>query len=242
MAGSKRRTSIADHVHRRVLRGGDRLWRAADFPSESPAAVAQALSRLEKRGEIRRVAKGVYHRPGRWLLGETKPLRSAVVAASVRSTLTPAGLTAANALGLTTQNPARPEMAVSGAKTPTLLRDRAHVKTGRPIARRTLSNREAAVLEVLRDHASTSDLEPHETMARLVEVIRAEGTFARLAKAAAEEPPRVRAMLGALGDAIDASLAVREQLRASLNPLSRFNFGPLVELPTARRWQAKGRR
>lgn len=204
-------------------------------------AVMQELSRLEKQGEIRRVAKGVYHRPARWLLGETKPSRPSVVAAGVRTIMTPAGLTAANALGLTTQNPALPEMAVSAGEAPVLLRDRARVRTRRPTSRRTLSNREAAVLEVLRDRASTSDLEPRETIGRLVEIVGEAGTFERLARAAMDEPPRVRAMLGALGDAIDASPSATVQLRRSLNPLSRFDFGPLAQLPTAKAWQAKGR-
>jgi hypothetical protein len=43
-------------------------------------------------------------------------------------------------------------------------------------------------------------------------------------------------MLGALGELTGQDTS---ELRASLNPLSRFDFGPLAELPNARSWQAK---
>jgi hypothetical protein len=43
-------------------------------------------------------------------------------------------------------------------------------------------------------------------------------------------------MLGALGELADQDTG---ELRASLNTLSRFDFGPLAALPNARSWQAK---
>lgn len=53
------------------------------------------------------------------------------------------------------------------------------------------------------------------------------------------EPPRVRAMLGALGQQAGSPRDKIRQLRESLNPLSRFDFGPLAALEHAREWQAK---
>ena len=70
------------------------------------------ISRLRARGEIRRARKGVYYVPRRTVLGEV-PADPVVVGELVgrgRSHL--AGLSAANALGLTTQVPARTELAV----------------------------------------------------------------------------------------------------------------------------------
>ena len=68
--------------------------------------------------------------------------------------------------------------------------------------------------------------------------------YDRLLKVAATEPPRVRAMLGALGEALGNKARARalERLRASLNPLSRYDFGILTALPAARAWQARERR
>lgn len=236
---ARAKASAAQTVRRRVLASTDRLWRLDDFARLPAAAVSAELSRMARRGEVHRVAKGVYHRPGRWAMGETRPKQAHVVAKAVRVPLHPAGLTAANALGLTTQNTAMPEIALSAAKTPVALLDRAFARTRRPASRHVLRPREVALLEVLRDRAETSDLDAGETIDRLVAELGDPARFSRLAKVAADEPPRVRAMLGALGELAGAPERDLKRLRSSLNPLSRFDFGTLGVAPTAKDWQAK---
>ena len=59
-------------------------------------------------------------------------------------------------------------------------------------------------------------------------------------KVAPSEPPRVRALLGAIGAQIGKKLQTLKDLRESLNPVSRFDFGMLQGLAHARDWQAKG--
>jgi hypothetical protein len=49
----------------------------------------------------------------------------------------------------------------------------------------------------------------------------------------------VRALLGALGEHIGKHPKAVTQLRGSLNPLSRFDFGVFVAMPNAKAWQAK---
>jgi len=66
------------------------------------------------------------------------------------------------------------------------------------------------------------------------------GRFDRLLNAAASEPPRVRAILGALGQQLGTAPTLLQPLRESLNPLSRFDFGLFAALLYARHWQAKG--
>jgi hypothetical protein len=46
-------------------------------------------------------------------------------------------------------------------------------------------------------------------------------------------------MLGAIGDQLGKSEKSLQCIRESLNPLSRFDFGPLSQLSSARNWQAK---
>jgi hypothetical protein len=113
------------------------------------------------------------------------------------------------------------------------------VHTRRPTTRFGLSERDGALLELLRDRASTSDLDQPETIRRLLEHVSRPAGFGRLADAALSEPPRVRAMLGALGQQAGAPADSLRQLRASLNPISRFDFGALAGLAHAREWQAK---
>ena len=49
-------------------------------------------------------------------------------------------------------------------------------------------------------------------------------------------------MLGAIGEQIGKKGTILGRLRASLNPLSRFDFGLLAGLRSAKRWQAKERK
>jgi hypothetical protein len=238
MTTGSRTGSAAASVRRRVLAGGERFWRHGDFAALPASAVATALSRLAREGELQRVGKGVYFRPRMTVLGSSMPAASGVVASSVMTPVHPAGLSAANVLGLTTQNPARREYATTANDPPTALAGN-RVRTGRPTARAVLQPEEGALLELLRDRAATSDLSPAQTINRLQVLLAERQRFSRLAAAAVEEPPRVRAILGALGELTGADSGDVRKLRDSLNPLSRFDFGVLGYLPNARAWQAK---
>lgn len=77
----------------------------------SRAAVDQALSRLVRRGVLRRAGRGLYHYPKfSRRLGALAPMPDVVARAYARTTgatVQVAGAQAANALGLSTQVPAR---------------------------------------------------------------------------------------------------------------------------------------
>lgn len=245
MAGAEQRRgrgrsphSVATRVHERVRKGGERYWSLVDFTDLPATAVAHALSRLTAAGELQRVRKGLYYRPKQTALGPSLPSPAATVSLSATAPLHPSGLTAGTALGLSTQNPMRPEFATASASAPSAVTN-AVVHTGRPRSRLDLDASGAALLELLRDRARHSDLSPDETVDRLVRMLADRRRFERLAKAALDEPPRVRAMLGALGERADAPDKALQSLRASLNPLTRFDFGVLRALPNARDWQAR---
>lgn len=228
--------SASAAVRRRIEKGGERFWRYRDFSDLPPAAVAKALSRLAATGELERVRKGVYYRGRPTRFGPSLPAASAIAANSVQTPFHPAGLTAANALGFTTQNPSRLEYATPARERPAALGG-VSVQTRRPRSRSELTPEEGALLEFLRERGRTSDLSPQETKERLLRILSDTSMFARLVRAAAEEPPRVRAMLGAAGQEIDADPRLLQQLRGSLNPLSKFDFGLLRALEHAAEWQ-----
>ncbi|MFN0008781.1 MAG: hypothetical protein ACKVXR_12840 [Planctomycetota bacterium] len=73
----------------------------------------------------------------------------------------------------------------------------------------------------------------------MLKLLQEQGRYQRLLNVADTEPPRVRAMLGALGAELGTNNKRLARLRESLNPLSRFDFGALSALPHAREWQAK---
>lgn len=85
----------------------------------------------------------------------------------------------------------------------------------------------------------TTELSDSETRARLISILRQPSRFERLLTAAGNEPPRVRAMLGAIGQEIGIDAEQLAKLKAGLNHLSRFDFGILRGLTDAQEWQAK---
>ena len=232
---------IASRIRRRIAEGGERLWRYEDFSGAPVSAVAKALSRLAAQGQLQRLSKGVYYRPRPTTFGNSLPKPADVrKLAAQRRTIFPAGIVAANLLGFTTQAPRRPEVATSGFRLPRkLLGDDTIIHTRRPDAWTGLRDMDAALLDFLRRGGSTSELSPEETVQRTLELFRQRGRFKRLLDVAEFEPPRVRAMMGAIGQDLDKKPATLRRLRKSLNPLSRFEFGRLRGLAHARDWQAK---
>jgi hypothetical protein len=97
------------------------------------------------------------------------------------------------------------------------------------------------LLDFLRRRGEPSELPPHETVRRLLTLLSEEGRFERLIAVSHAEPPRVRAILGAVGEQLGKSPKTLQGLRATLNPLSRFDFGVLAALDRAADWQAKER-
>jgi hypothetical protein len=116
------------------------------------------------------------------------------------------------------------------------------IHTRRPETWRELSETDAALLDFLRNRGASSELSVEETVNKLLAYFREPGRFERLLKVAPSEPPRVRAMLGAIGQQLGQPERLLAALRKGLNPLSRFDFGHLAALKYARQWQAKERK
>lgn len=243
MGKRSRRPTAARIVRERVGNGGERVWRMEDFRDLPFAAVAQALSRLARAGSLERLSKGIYYRSRPTMFGPSRPNPAAIQQLSGKlRTVHPAGLSAAHMLGFTTQNPARFELSTSANSLPRkLIGDDALVRTRRPAAWDALSGEDAACLEMLRGRGRHIEFSTAETILRMRRLLREDGRFNRLARVAATEPPRVRAILGALGESIRAPRALLSALRATLNPISRFSFGMFAGLPSAHHWQAKDR-
>ncbi len=235
------RNCVAHLVRQRLERGGERLWRLEDFGDLSFAAVAQTLSRLTRSGRIKRLSKGIYYRPRQTSYGQSRPNPATIrQLAGRRKSLFPSGIAAANLLGFTSQNPKHAELATSSLSVPRkLVGSEAIIHTRRPEAWSKLGQIDAALLDFLRGGGHTSELSPATTIRRVKSLLSEADCMERLCKVAATEPPRVRAILGALGEQLGKNSRRIERLKSSLNPLSRFEFGIFTELPNARSWQAK---
>jgi hypothetical protein len=233
-----RTQSIAGIIRQRIESGGEKFWTLADFPGPPATAVAQALSRLTRLGELQRVSKGLYYRSRDTVIGKSRPSRDAILARRLKYPLKPAGLTAANFLAFSTQNPALREFATT-VNAVSFADDTIHVTTRRPESWEDLSSEEAALLDFLRGRGRHSELSPERTKERLIKLLSVPGRFERLVAAAPTEPPRVRAILGAVGQEMGVSPDILSMLRNHLNPLSQFDFGAFRVLKHAREWQAK---
>jgi hypothetical protein len=235
---SRRATGL---IRQRIERGGERLWRLGDFRDLPFSAVAQAFSRLTRDGIIERLSKGVYYRNRETAFGKSRPNPTAIRGlASRQKTVFPSGLAAANLLGFTTQLAKQGEIATSAGSLPRkLVGHDTVIHTRRPESWAGLSETDAALLDFLRRGGRSSELGQAETIRKTLALLSEQKRFDRLLRIADSEPPRVRAMLGALGERLGASPKELRRLRASLNPFSRFDFGLLADLPNARAWQAK---
>ena len=236
--GSRQVTEI---VRQRIDGAGERLWRFEDFRDLPSMAVAQALSRLARQGVLQRLSKGVYYRPRQTAFGKSLPNPAVIQKLASRSKhVFPSGIAAANLLGFTTQTASRGEVATSALSLPRkLIGSDTVVHARRPEAWIGLSDADAALLDFLRRAGSTSELSQEETLRKTLALFSEKGRFDRLLKIADTEPPRVRALMGAIGEEIGRKPATLNRLRQSINPFSRFNFGALRGLRHAKSWQAR---
>ncbi len=194
--------SVADKVRAVVASApAGSFIRSADVPG-SRAAVNTAMSRLAAAGELLRVHHGLYWKGVNTRFGAGRPgLVDVAIAVAGPDGAGPSGWSAAQALGLSTQVPAEPEVAVAGP-VPSFEGVRFHKRNN--LARRDLGFWEIALLEALRSYPAYAEVSVAEFAAR-VRALVAEGKvrLAHLEMAARREhSPALRHNLA----------AVREQL------------------------------
>src|SRR5680860_1563370 len=171
--------SAAARIRRRIERGGERFWRVSDFNDLPPRTVARTLARLADAGVVERARHGLYYRSRPTVVGPSIPSATAMASHMIDTPLHAAGLSAANVLGLTTQNPARQELATPAANPPSVLSN-AIVHTRRPASRAGLSAEEGALIEMLRTRGRFSDVGPGGTIKRLLRILGRGDTFDRV--------------------------------------------------------------
>jgi hypothetical protein len=229
-----------ESIRQRILAGGERFWSHQDLSDYPSATIAKTFTQLVKEGILQRISKGHYYHPRPTRFGYSQPVRSELPYQLTQTRVYPAGVNAANLLGFTTQNAIDGTFATTASSLPTAwLGQRAKLYTRRPSTWENLSATEAALLDFLRSRGEWSDLSPSETNQQLLNHFRFPGRFDRFVAIAHAEPPRVRAMLGAIGQELKYAKDLLQELRTGLNPYSRFEFGKLSSLWYAQEWQAK---
>ncbi len=245
MANRRKSESISEKIRKRILLGGeDRLWVFGDFLDIEPSAataIAAALSRLTKTNELRRVRRGVYYRPKKTVFGESQPDPESVLKVLLHDRkAVPTG--EYNRLGLTTQ---MSNTLTRASTRPVRIKDIQGIPlrfVSRPLSeQKGIRDDERTVLDLLRAIENIPETTPEKTISRIVHLLkRDELDFERLAKFALTEPPRVRALLGAIGEEACVSSAKLTALRRSLNPISSYRIpGASTALKSSTAWHIK---
>ncbi|MGW0162152.1 hypothetical protein ACWDUN_22845 [Mycobacterium sp. NPDC003323] len=189
--------SAAQNARQAILNSLNRFWKPADLDT-APSTTQHLLAELVNQGELRHLRRGLYWRGLKTPLGMAPP-QPDLLAAELAGVpgIGPAGLSAANALQLSTQIPRRGEYAIP-ARPPA---DYELVRFANRSARRgradaALTPIEVATLEVLDRWDQVIETSPDAAMTRLTELIDAGRLDAeRLAEASDTEPASVRARL-----------------------------------------------
>lgn len=220
--------SLAKKTRNAVLRSKKRVWTIADFKTDKAGAVLRELSRLVEEGLLVRASKGIYVRPTTTLLGPStlsKEEIAIVKAGRKGAAMVPTGYIGFNRLGITTQVSGVTELAVDRpvrisksekSRVRFLVRDR------RMVANPT----ECIALEALRRINHISDTTPDEIIRAVKEnITSAKISFDRLASLSLRsEPPRVRALVGAIGEDLGVSPDMVHRLNRSLNGTTVFHI------------------
>jgi hypothetical protein len=218
----------------------DGLLTADDIPDTTPAAATRARARLAERGVLVRVSKGLYFAPKDTPLGKSQPSEFDIAQKTLFGRTRLRGTAAANHLGLSTQVSARPEIVVFANNIPTHTGAlRVTLRRGTPP--KQLSETQGALIEFIHDRGSYAETPPAVVRDVLCKILESmpQAHVRQLCDVAITEPPRVRAIIGALLELSNVAQSTVEPLKKSLNPLSKFDFGLFTELPNAHQWQAK---
>lgn len=245
MAKRTRDESVAAKILQRILRGGaDRLWGLRDFldiDTATAAGVAATLSRLSRQGTLRRIRRGIYYRPGKTAFGESQPAAEAVAKFLLRDRKT-VRTGEFNRLGLTTQ---MSNALINASDRPVRMKGLSGV--GLRFVNRPLSDQkgilaeERTALDSLRMLEKIPDATPEQTLSRLLGLVRhGKLDFDRLARFALAEPPRVRALLGAIGETAGVDAGKLALLKKSLNPITTYRIaGAASVLANPTTWNIK---
>ena len=203
---------------------------------------AKALERLQGKGSIKKISKGVFYKPEQTVFGELKPdygdqLKQYLFQNGKRIAYE-TGTSLYNRMGLTTQMAFRIKIA-SRSKRISINRGALKADAVKSYTEVTEDNYELlGFLDAIKDIKRIPDC----TVSKAVKIISSkinnldEKEIAEMVKYAIQYPPRVRALAGAMLENIK-SKAKTNKLKESLNPLTKFQMGlKKSDLPTIRNW------
>ena len=203
---------------------------------------AKVLERMQKRGDIKKISKGVFYKPEQTVFGELQPdyseqLRPYLFENGKRIAYE-TGASLYNRLGLTTQMAFRIKIA-SQNKRISINRGALKARAVKSYTAVTDTNYELlGLLDALKDIKRIPDCAVTNAVLILsgkfkkLEVTK----INKLINYAMLYPPRARALLGAILENINTNINT-SKLKESINPLTTFELGlKEKDLPTIKNW------
>jgi hypothetical protein len=210
---------------------------------EEYTTAAKALERLQKKGLIKKVSKGVFYKPKQTVFGELQPdydeLLRPYLFENGKRVAYETGTTLYKRLGLTSQMPFRIKIASRGKRI-TINRGTLKASAVKSYAEVTNSNYEVlGLLDAFKDIKRITDCSVDQAVSRLSAILKelSEKQIALLIRYALVYPPRVRALVGAVLQNIGYKGIGLDILKRSLNSLSTIKLGiKETSLPTKNDW------
>jgi len=203
---------------------------------------AKVLERIQAKGIIKKISKGVFYKPEQTVFGELKPdyneqLRPYLFENGKRIAYI-TGAYLYNQLNLTTQMAFRIKIA-SRSKRIFINRGAVKADAVKSYTDVTESNYELlGFLDAFKDIKKIPDCSPRQAVKILSSRIKnlSEKQIENLTKYALLYPPRVKALVGAILENNGSNTDI-SKLKVSLNPLTKFDIGlKEIDLPTIKNW------
>ena len=216
-------------------------YKDIDLTISYPNSISQAINRLVKSGEIRRLAKGKFYKPQKGRLGERKlsdnqMLNSFLFSGNKRVGYI-TGTALFNRLGITTQVPSTITVAINKSRWTRKVFDNLTIKIVPAYAEITNDNIPfLEILDVIANIKKISDAQPDNVIKSLMYLLGKinNNQLSQLKTLSFGYPPSTRALLGMLLEKLGI-YDYSDELKASLNPLSVYKIG-LSKSPYTKTW------
>lgn len=203
-----------------------KLFTYDDVPSDNKTSVAIELSRLYKKGVVKKVSKGKFYKPKQRAFGEVGPNSQEKLSKFIDATQSyETGFNSFRQLGLTTQL----------SKTTTIALNKPYRKLQidnlriQLIPKRVDAKEDeiylVQMLDALKDIKKIPATTPSKAFAHLKEIISKESkeNQNKLTQFAKSYTPRTRALLGAILKEL-GNLNCAYELKSTLNPLTKYKI------------------
>lgn len=212
------------------------------IPQSELTAAAKALSRMVKKGTIRRYKNGLYYKPKTTVFGEVKPREDVLLKKYLfedgKQIAYVTGIRLYNQLGLTSQISNVIKVASKDKQIKTTIGN-IKVKPIKSYVEVTKSNVPLLqILDVIKDFNSIPDFDKQQGIAFLEDKINnlSFNDKNMIVSFAKKYPPKVRALVGAILENLSMD-ELSNSLKDSINYLSLYEFGLNKKtLPTINKW------